>query len=285
MMRFRFPNRRGWLYAAVALTCAAVSACTKPDLPIPGLARLSRPGRRVRARVLSIRTNMSGRPHGFRHLVIYANNRVRIGNEVDSWRLFDLAARTVTTVDDVKRTYKTESLSTVVRKHRQLLATPIPDLIKPAEIEIVPQPESWNNIPIRRYRIRVGGYRRELWMSTTIIIPEPFWVLYLATEPLDGPYAGILQKANGLLLHSTGFPVVDRSDMEYDGKKFVIEKVLEKVEDRAVPVSWLEVPAGYKNLTPATKPRAGPRPASSRPSDRNTPAEGSPPSAKDQKTP
>lgn len=284
-MPFRFSDRRGLLCAAVALTCAAVVACSKPDLPIPGLIRRAPPGGRVRATVLSIRTNMSGKSHGFRHLIVYANNRVRIGNEVDSWRLFDLAARTVTTVDEVTRTYRTDSLSTVVRRHRQLLATPIPDLIKPAEVEIVPHPASWNNIPIRRYRIRLGGYRRELWMSTTIIIPEPFWAMYLATEPLDGPYAGILQKTNGLLLLSAGFPVVDRSDMEYDGKTLVIEKVLEKVEDRAVPASWLKVPAGYRNLTPATKPGADRRPASSRPSDRNTPEVGSPPSVKDQKTP
>lgn len=285
MMPFRLRNRGGWILASVVLTLAAVSGCSEPDLLLPGLARPSLRGRRVRARVLSVRTNMSGKPHGFRHLIIYANNRVRIGNEVDSWRLFDLAARTVTTVDNPTRTYRTESLSSVVRKHRQLLATPIPDLIKPAEVEILSEPARWNNISIRRYRIRSGGYRRELWMSIEPILPEPFWVMYLATEPLAGPYSGILQKANGLLLQSNGFPVVDRSDMEYDGKAMVIEKVLEKVEDRAVPASWLEVPAGYKNLTPVTKPGAGRQPASSRPSGRNTPREGSPPSSKDQKTP
>lgn len=273
------------LGAIAVLTWAAAFACSAPDIPIPGMVRATPPGRRVQARVLSIRTNLRGKPQGFRHLIVYANNRVRIGNEVDPWRLFDLTARTVTFVDDSARTYRTDSLSSVVRKHRQLLSTPLPGLIKPADVEILSQPESWNNIPIRRYRIRSGGYRRELWMSVTPIIPEPFWILYLATEPVEGPYAGILQKAHGLLLQTTGFPVVDRSDMEYDGRAFTVEKVLENVNDRAVPASWLEVPAGYKNLTPITKPAAGRQPVSSRPSGRNTPEAGSPPSARDQKTP
>lgn len=285
MMPFRVPARPGLRFTAVALACAVLLACSEPELPLPRLIRPMSRGPRVQAKVLSIRTNMSGKPHGFRHLIVHANHRVRIGNEVGSWRLFDLTARTVTTVDEVTRTYRTDSLSTIVRKHRQVLATPIPDLIKPAAVEILPEPTSWNSIPIQRYRIRLGGYRRELWMSTTPILPEPFWVLYLATEPLEGPYAGILQKANGLLLQSTGFPVVDRSDMEYDGKMLVIEKVLEKVDHRAVPASWLEIPRGYQNLSPATKPGVDPRPASSRPSGRNTPAAGSLPSAKDQKTP
>jgi len=286
MMVFRLRGRTELLCAWVAIVFAALSGCSEPVAPpIPGISRALRPGRRVRAKVLSVRTNMSGKNHGFRHLVIYANNRVRVGNEIDSWRLFDLAARTVTTVDEPTRTYRTESLSAVIRKRRELLATPIPDLIKPAEIDLLPEPEVWNDIPIRRYQIRAGGYRRELWMSISPIIPEPFWPMYLATEPLEGPYAGILQKATGLLLQLSGFPVVDRSDMEYGGKTLAVEKVLEKVEERSVPAWWLEVPRGYRNLTPATKPAAGRPASSSPPPGRSIPREGSPPSGTDQKTP
>lgn len=292
-MPSRLRGKTGFLCACVAIAAATLIGCSEPVAPpIPGISRSVssvRPGRRVRAKIVSIRTNIRGRNEGFRHLVIYGNNRVRIGNEIDSWRLFDLAARTVITVDEPTKTYRTESLSALVRKRRELLATPIPDLIKPAEVELVPDPAEWNGIPVTRYRIRAGGYRREIWMSTTPIIPGPFWSMYLATEPLEGPYAGMMQKATGLLLQSPGFPVVDRSDIDYDGKSLAIEKVLEKIEERPVPASWLEVPRGYRNLTPPSKPAAKPasgRPASSsRPPDQSTPAAGSPPSSTTQKTP
>src|SRR5205814_2157903 len=67
------------------------------------------------------------------HAVI-ANGRARSGDELDAWRLFDLANGRVTFVSDVERTYRTVPLAQLEKDLRGALDDPLPADLPRAQI-------------------------------------------------------------------------------------------------------------------------------------------------------
>jgi hypothetical protein len=226
----------------------------------------------VPGRVLIIRTSIPGE-RSFLYLIGVADGKVRLGSESDQWRLIDVTNRTVTFVDETARTYRTATGTALVQQNRAALRGQLPPWVPPARFEPLRRTRSFGGFPAAGYRVTMGGYERELWLSYRSIIAPEFLELYLASEPLSEPYGAAMREVFDELLLLQGFPVHERSAMPVGEKAMVIERTLLRVVDREVPAIWFEIPGGFRNLTPPpTTPSAGRPAASSVPRGRTAPA-------------
>jgi hypothetical protein len=238
-------SRNWW----VAIAVFALMGCDRAGIPSP-LPQAPAPASRIRATALVIRTNVLPERKGFIHLVVMANGKARIGNELDRWRLIDFQNNSVTFVDDITRTYRTESFPSLLRQKRSVIRRDLPEFVPAAEFFETDLERTFGSYPARLYAVRMGGYQRNVWMSTALDVPAQLFPLIIASEPLTTPYSPAMEDAFEGLLKLRGFPVIDRSDMVYRGEPRVIEKKLERVEQRNVPLSWFQIPASYTDLTP-----------------------------------
>lgn len=200
----------------------------------------------VEARVLTIRVNIP-EERAFTTSFIVAGTKVRLGSEADRWRLFDLETGSVTFVDDVERTYRTESLGELVRRRRAALRRPLPDGLPRATITKTGASRSFNEIPAEHYLIQLGGYKREVWLSRQPLIDPRFFAMLIASEPIDPESAPAMVNVDVELSRLQGFPVFDRSEMPFGEGSLVIERLLMSVETRRVPRSWIEIPGDYRD--------------------------------------
>lgn len=130
----------------------------------------------------------------------------------------------------------------------------------------------FSGVPAHQHRITLGAYKRELWVSDRVLIDPEFFAMQLATEPMSESNAGVMRNVFDRLINLQGFPVFDRAEMPYDGKQLMIERSLARMEQKRIPLAWITLPAGYRDLdAPATTPDAGRPPVSSTPDGRNTP--------------
>lgn len=224
---------------------------------------------KMRVTAFVIRTNLLPEKKAFVHLVMLSGDKVRLGDETDTWRLFDLKNETVTFVDAVAKTYRTVPAATLIRDRIRLVSSPAADSVPPARFTSPAAERTLFGFRARQHVIEAGPYRREIWMSGATPIGDRFFAMLVASEPMSERYAPMMGEATRGLLGLEGFPVLDRSDMPNDGATWTVERRLEKVERRDVPVALMTIPADYRDITP-TAPAAGRRPASSLPSDQTT---------------
>ena len=257
------------MFAATLFVWLMVAGCQRqPETVVPSPPAARPASLFVPAKVLTIRTDIPGE-RAFVHLVIFANGKVRIGNEMNQWRLFDFQNDTITFVNETERSFRTETLQASMRKKRIALAQPV-SFMPRARYQPTGQQKVFEGIPAHQHLILLGDYKREMWISDRVLIEREFFAMQLATEPVSGPYAGVMRDVFDRMVTLQGFPVYDRSEMPYDGKRLVIEKRLTRVEQKNVPLSWITVPSTFRDLdAPATTPSAGRPSVSSTPRDRN----------------
>ncbi|HEY5609882.1 MAG TPA: hypothetical protein VIL97_01640 [Thermoanaerobaculia bacterium] len=253
----------------LAFLCLALVGCERVASSLPARSRRAVP--RVSATVLSYRTTILPKKQGVLHRVMIADQKGRLGDEVDQWRLFDFAERTVTFVDDVAKTYRTEPIASLMRTRRALVARPLPLGVPAAQLFVPGVTRRFGAFEAEQFLIRAGSYQREIWLSTEGIAPVDFFAMMLSTDAISEPNAAMLRAVYPRLVREKGFPVLDRTDLPFDGEAYVVEKKLEKIETISVPAEWFEIPRGYTNEG-VTGSAAGRRPASSLPPDRKTPA-------------
>jgi hypothetical protein len=259
------PRLRTRLWLAMLLLGLLAGCAEKP-----GAARRRLPT--VPATVLTVRVNIPG-DRASLYLVAMHDQKVRIGSEADRWRLFDLRTRSITFVDDVARTFRTRTMNEVVRERNALMARDLPAGVPVAKIEPIDGAKTFAGIPASGFRITVGGYERELWISQRVIFSPEFLTMYLASESISTPFAAVMRDVQRRLGTMRGFPVHDRSEMPYGDGRMVIERTVTRQEQRNVPAVWFEIPADYRDLTPASpSPGGDRRPVSSTPRDRTAPA-------------
>lgn len=243
--------------AAVAISLSVfvlLSAhCDSSTVPLPQLVR-PRPGPRLQAQVLTVDTNLVPENKAFRHLVVIAGNKARIGNELDEWRLFDFDNNTVTFVDDIDRSYRTQTFDSLLREKRTALSRAMPEFLPQADFVDTGEVRTINGFPAQLYIVRLGSYQRSLWMSAELNVPARLFPLMIASEPLTSPYAPAMAPVFEALVELRGTPVIDRSDMVWEGQPRIIEKKLVSAEQRNVPISWLQIPMGYRDLNPPVTP-------------------------------
>jgi hypothetical protein len=255
-------------------------ACKPVKMP----PRLAAPEPKVRAIVVTIRTNVDPPKKTFVHSLVIAGNRARSGDEVDAWRLFDLDKQQVTYVNDVTKTYRTESLAALLRRRAEVMSQPLAPEIPTAQFAVTGAKRVINGVEASQSVIRSGGYVRELWIGEHPQIPPGLFAMMNASVPASSPIAPMMRQADAALISVRGFPLVDRSELPMGDRRIVVEHSVIKVEQRDIPASWLNVRSSYKDET-VKAPAARPPSSSSPPPGQTTPATGSQSSATTRTTP
>lgn len=231
------------------LLLALCVACNKA--PEPGAATKPGAGPQFNATVVSIRTTAGEKTTD--HELLIANGRARSTAEQDVWRLYDTKANTVTTVDDVEKTIRTDELPSLLQKRGKALAGSIPSHFPRARLT------RGERKPIlganaQQTVIQVGAYRRELWLGDHPAIPDELFALMLAADAPSSPLAPMMQRVDEELLRVRGFPLLDRAEVPLGNGKNVVERAVTAVAQRQVNESLLTIPRGYKDITPKPAP-------------------------------
>jgi hypothetical protein len=253
----------------LALILIACGGC-QPKITHP--PRLSAVEPKTRATIVTIRTTVQPANRSFVHSLVIANDRARSGDEVDSWRLFDLKSQTVTYVNDVTKTYRSVPLATIVAQRRSTMAQPLQEEIPLVEFAVTGAKRVVDGVETSQSVIRAGGYVRELWIGSHPQIPEGLFAMMTASAPVSSPIAPMMKQADAALIEVKGFPLIDHSELPMGDKTLVVEHSVVKVDQRDIPQSWLNVPRSYQGLPQTTEPGAHPPSSSSPPRDQTTPA-------------
>ena len=263
------------LALAILLGCGAKSPAARPA---------ATPGQRVTADVVVVREVLPSEKKAFVFLIAHSQGKVRLGNEVDQWRLIDLNASTVTFIDESTKSFRIQSLGAVKAARRSAVLRPLPPPFKPYSLVRTGETTTIAKRGAVRHVIEGGGYRREVWLSTAPVLHSELFPAMLASDTISEPFAGLMREATPRLMAQQGFPLRDESELAYGDKKLHVIRTVTEIGQRKVPASWFTVPTDYEDRG-VTAPGAGRRSGESRPSGRGAPAAGSRSSATNRTSP
>lgn len=233
--------KRFLLIVALCLACKPAQEQQQPAKP-------SAAGPQVRATVVTIRTTVGEKSHD--HTLVIAGNRVRNTGEQDTWRLYDTKANTVTFVDDVERTIRTEPLSAIAARRRAADAVKIPPQYPRARLARSKETKPLHGATAHAVAIESGTYRRELWLAEHPSIPRGLFAMMHVSDPTTSPLAPMMSAVDQALAGERGFPLVDKATM--DGK-VIVERTVTGIVQRDVPQTLLALPKDYKDTTPVAR--------------------------------
>lgn len=257
-------------------------ACKQPSATAPSPASPPRRGPSVKATVLTIRTTLQPANRTTNHAVVIADSKARTTDEADEWRLYDLKAGTVTFVDDLQKTYRTQRFATLLARRRAVLRRPVDRELPAAQFESTGAQREILSIPATQSLIRLGGYQREVWFGKHPLIPDELFAMIHASAEPSTRLGAVVSKADEGLIAARGFPLIDRAEMPFGKQTMIVERTVAAIEQKDVPAAMLQIPDDYTEITEpvARRPRA-----SSRPPGPAAPAAGSPPSSTTQTSP
>lgn len=210
----------------------------------------------VRATVITIETTLQPDKKSFTHTIAIAGDRARSTDETDQWRLFDLKANSVTFVDEITKTYRTESLQSLTAQRQRAMSAPLLEGTPRATIAQTSETKSLQGTNATRWSLKAGGYARELWIGAHPAIPQQLFAMMTASDVPKSSLAPMMRTADAALIAMRGFPLADHAELPFGNKKFVIDRNVTKIESKDVPAALFNVPASFK------APAANRRPAS-----------------------
>lgn len=251
------PRNRLWSAARRTLWLPAVAAALASCQQSPAVHRAIRGEPTIGATVLTIQTTIQPENRTFIHSLVIAGDRARSGDEVDQWRLFDLHENLVTYVDDIARTCRRQSMTSILDELNRAMAQPLPDGIPRASLVKTGVHRVIQGADAAEVQLSAGSYTRQLWIAKHPLIPPKLFAMMLASAPSRSPLLPMMKGVNDILLGTDGFPLADHAELGFDtNRKLVIDENVIRIERRNVPQSWLNVPAGYRDVTPpAPKPQ------------------------------
>jgi hypothetical protein len=203
---------------------------------------------KIHATVVTIQTTIQPSHKSYVHTLFIANDRARSGDEVDEWRLFDFRQKQVTFVDDLAKTHRSESFDDVVTAHREQIARAVPGGMSRAQFDVTGMQKTLQGVLAKQSIIKLGAYRRELWIASHPLIPKGLFAMLQASEPVSSPLAGVMRAVDEALLEVQGFPLADHAELPYENTKMVVDHIVVKIEQRDVPASWLKIGADYREV-------------------------------------
>ena len=233
--------KRFLLIVAFCISCKPAQEQQQPAKP-------SAAGPQVRATVVTIRTTVGEKSHD--HTLVIAGSRARNTGEHDIWRLYDTKANTVTFVDDVERTIRTEPLSAVAARRRAATAAAIPPQYPRARLVRTNDTKPLHGATARAVAIESGTYRRELWLAEHPSIPRGLFAMMHVSDTPASPLAPMMSAVDQALANERGFPLVDKSTL---AGKPVVERTVTGIVQREIPEALLALPKGYKDTTPVAR--------------------------------
>lgn len=257
-----------------------VAACQQSDI-VPA-RRTARRGPTVRATVITVQTTLQPADRTTAHAVFIAGSKARSTDDAETWRLYDTGAKTVTFVNDLDRTWRTESMANLLSRRRGVLRRPVDRELPRARFEATGAQRDILGVRATQSVIRLGGYQRELWFAQHPLIPDDLHVMMHASGETSTRLAAIVAEADEGLTSARGFPLVDRAELPYGKSKMTVDRVVTAIQQKDIASSLFQVPPGYEEIK---APAARRPPASSRPPGRKAPEAGSPPSSTTRTTP
>jgi hypothetical protein len=170
----------------------------------------------VRATVITIETKIQPDNKTFTHSIVIAGDKARSLDEIDQWRLFDLKANTVTFVDEIAKSVRTEPF-------------------EPAEgaLHATNETKPLQGVNATLWTASKGGYIRQLWMGNHPAIPPALFSM------MSG-------------IKTQGFPLAEHAELPYLNKKLVVDKTVTRIESKNVPASLFVVTKPDANRRPAS---------------------------------
>lgn len=251
----QLSSRPAFQPSAVLLAVLLVASC-KPATRAP-VAPPPPSGPQVKAIVVTITTVVQPGSHSLTHTIAIAGGLARSSDELDHWRLFDLAKGEVTFVDDLAKTYRRASLKTLIANRKAADAEPLPDTLPRAQFTVTKETRTLLGIEARESVVRMGAYQRQLWIGAHPLIPEGLFAMMEASQAGTRSAAGVMRDVDDALFDVKGFPLAEHAELPYDNEKMVLDRTVVKVEQQSVPQASLSIGAGYRDVTKPAAPNAG----------------------------
>lgn len=196
--------------------------------------------------MVTIRTVAGGRT--LDHALVIAGDRARLTGETDLWHLYDTKANSVTLVDDVAGTIRTEKLDALRAQRRKTNAAALPHQLPRVRFVRAAETRTLQGAVARRAAIESGAYRRELWLAEHPAIPRGLFAMMHLSDKPSSPFAPMMRAVDEALASERGFPLADRATL---GARVLVERTVTGIAQRDVPESLVTLPRGYKDVTPA----------------------------------
>ena len=235
--------------AVVIVVAAFCAACKQPERPAARAAA----GPQVRATVVTVRTTIQPENRSHLHSIVIAGDLARNISEHDVWRLYDVKKRTVTFVDDVGKTIRTEPWSEVIRRRRAATAGSLPAHYPRAKLTRTGTRRTIGSVAVEQSVIESGTYRRELWMGRHPSIPVTLFAMMHESETPSTPLAPMMRAVDDAIASLEGFPLADHSEVTYGTSKIVVDRNVVGVVQKDVPEALITLPKGYADVTPKPK--------------------------------
>lgn len=225
----------------------------KPARQQPSAKTSDAAGPQVRATVVTIRTTIAP-DKSFNQTLVIAGDRARSTGEHETWRLFDTKADTVTFVDDVEKTFRTEPFASIVKTRGATLAAALPAHYPRAKLVRTSERKTFLGANAQQVVIQSGAYRRELWLGEHPQIPRGLFAMMHASDTPSSPLAPMMRAVDEVLVRERGFPLSDRTEVPLGNGKLVVERTVTGIVQKEVPESLLALPKDYRDVTPKPKP-------------------------------
>lgn len=235
------------------LILLTICAACKESKPQAG-AKPATGGPQVRATVLTVRTTVQPDNKTFTHTIVIAGDRARSTGEQEVWRLYDTKANTITFVNDLEKTVRTESMASLVRARGVTMRAPLPAHFTPAQLARTAERKTLQGVLATQVLITAGSYRRDLWLGTHQQIPSALFAMMHASEPLTTPLAPMMRSVDEALLAMRGFPLLDRTEVPSFEGKVVVERTVASIAQQQVEETLMAVPKDYRDVTPKPPP-------------------------------
>jgi hypothetical protein len=211
----------------------------------------------VRATVVTLQTTIQPLNKTFIHVLTIAGGRARSSQEIDSWRLIDLNRNSVTFVDDITKTYRSESFASLFASRRAAMLEALPDGTPHAKVVATGAMRTIHGLTASQLAVRLGAYQRDLWIANHPALPPQLFTIMTLTQPVDTPLAPAMKALDDALLNLRGFAWEDHAELPYGNTRMIVDTMVLKIEQRDVPQSWLNVSANYRDVTVrAARPRS-----------------------------
>ncbi len=204
--------------------------------------------------MINLRTTIAPSNKVFTHFVVIANGKARSAEELDRWRLFDLANGSVTYVDDLSKSFRVESLTALIDTRSRA------DESDGSKLAATGARKLLNGVEASQYILSRGAYRRELWLATIPNVPSQLFAMMQASRRPSGA-ENQKEWAEAPLAGVRGYPMDDRAQLPYGSSSLSMARTVTSVEQKDVPAALLLVPGGYRDVTVNPAARApGARP-------------------------
>ncbi len=172
----------------------------------------------VRAIVITIETKIQPQNKTFTHSIVIAGDKARSLDELDRWRLFDLKANTVTVIDEIAKSSRTEPVDLVKNAH---------------DFNASGETKPLQGVIATLWTTRKGGYVRQLWIGNHPAIPPQLFSM------MSG-------------IKAQGFPLAEHAELPYLNKKLVLDRTVTRIESKDVPASLFVVKVPAASRRPAS---------------------------------